>query len=254
MPNYIFKDVDHYKQIKRLYNFYPLTVIWHDEGAPSPKIGKCVECFTKWFAQTDDYSYQSFGNYYFENIRSVADLQELSKHLYNLFEKHKDTFVKKQDKILNLDNIFDLIILHAIIETYNGQFCEERVKQILEQRGTPYNKVEYLDRTYGIDLLVTNKNNDSTSGIQIKPISFFLGNKPDLVRDREKVFIQLKNLHNGKNEYNVKRLFFVIYKVVDNEIRFLSKEDNIFHEFSDMGDMMKNDWATVCNTTDYWKN
>ena len=253
MLNYDFKDVDYYKQIKKLYNFPPLTAIWHDEGAPSPKIGRCVECFTEWFANTNDYSYQSFGNYYLEHTKSVEELKEVALHLYNLFEQHKERFIDKQDKILNLDNIFDLIILHAVIETYNGQFCEERVKQILEQRGTPYNKVEYLDRSYGIDLLVTNKNGEDASGIQIKPITFFLGNKPDLVQDRKKIFTQLYHLHNSKNEYNVKRLFFVIYKVVGNEVRFLTKEGNIFHEFSDINDMMKHDWATVCNTKDFWK-
>ena len=60
MEKYTFKSIKYYNEIKKLYNINELTVIWHDKGAPSRKIGKCVESFVSWLSTATNLSYKLF--------------------------------------------------------------------------------------------------------------------------------------------------------------------------------------------------
>lgn len=254
MTDYVLKDSQHYKNIKKLYNFEPLTVVWHNEGAPSSKIGKCVDSFKEWFANSTDTSLNSFCQYYLEHTKSVEEFEQTALNLQRCFAQYKTTFIGKEDKILDLNNIFDLIIFHAIVETYNGVFAEEEVKRYLEKdKSRKVIKVEELDRLYGIDLLAENQDGVGMVGVQVKPVSFFLGKKSDLIKDRQKVFTQFDKLIKNKNKYNVDKLFFVIYKTDGNETLFLNVGNKFFYQFVDYNNMMSCDWVKICNDSNNWK-
>ena len=51
-------------------------------------------------------------------------------------------------------------------------------------------------------------------------------------------------------------MFFIVWKYVDDEIKFLDYGDGfgIFHEFSNLNDMMSKDWHGFCNRSDVWKS
>lgn len=258
MEEYRFKSIFDYHKIKQLYNIEPLTVIWRKEGAPSTKIGKCVECYKKWFPTIMEsihnrFSYEDFGKYYFKNCKSYEEIVKLAEHLQTLFTEHKNVFLDKKDEILNLDNIIDLIVLHAVVETFFGTSIENRVANYIKEKGRQIIKDENLDRTYGIDLLVESKNKGKFVGIQIKPISFFIGKKQDLIEDREKVFEQFNKLQVKRPD--IEQLFFVIYRKEDyGEVKFLTNNDNIFHEFLTLEDMMNHKWYDICKDESQWKN
>lgn len=261
MNEYRFKSIFDYNKIKQLYNVEPLTVIWHDEGAPSTKIGKCVECYKKWFSTIMESihngisyeDFEDFGKYYFKNCKSYEEIVKLAEHLQTLFAEHENEFLDKKDEILNLDNIIDLIILHAVVETFLGAIIEYRVAKHIREKGRKVIKDENLDRYYGIDLLVESKNKGKFVGIQVKPISFFIGKKQDLIKDREKVFEQFNKLQVKRP--NIEQLFFVIYRKESNgEMKFLDKNNNIFHEFLNLEDMMNHEWYDICKDDSQWKN
>ena len=147
-----------------------------------------------------------------------------------------------------------MVIFHAIVETYNGAFAEEEVNKHLNDTGRQTLKVEELDRLYGLDLLVKNKDGVTMSGVQIKPVSFFRGSQYDLIKDRKKVFTQFERLLKGKNEYNVNKLFFVIYKTDNGEMKFFNEKDTLFHHFKDYDDMVNRDWKKICDDSKIWKD
>lgn len=258
MDEYRFKSIFDYHKIKQLYNIEPLTVIWHKEGAPSTKIGKCVECYKKWFPTLKEsvynkFSYEDFGKYYFKNCKSYEEIVKLAEHLQTLFAEHENEFLDKKDEILNLDNIIDLIVLHAVVETFFGTSIENRVANYIKEKGRQVIKDENLDRTYGIDLLVESKNKGKFVGIQIKPISFFIGKKQDLVEDRQKAFEKFDKLRAERPD--IEQLFFVIYKKEGKGVvKYLYNNDNIFHEFLNLEDMMNHKWYNIFQTNSQWKN
>lgn len=256
MEKYTFKSIKYYNEIKKLYNINELTVIWHDKGAPSRKIGKCVESFVSWLSTATNLSYKLFGEYYLSNTKSLQDIEILAYELEELFKQQQQSFVGLENKILNHENIVDLIILHAVIETYNGGFSEQILKMYLNKCGKNVKKANgLLDIRYGIDLIILNKDGKTESGLQVKPISFFLGKKDDLIKDREKVFKSFEELKINDN-FNINRMFFIVWKYVDDEIKFLDYGDGfgIFHEFSNLNDMMSKDWHGFCNRSDVWKS
>lgn len=253
MTEYVLKDIQHYKNIKKLYNFEPLTIVWHDEGAPSSKIGKCVDSFKAWFSTTTDFSMNSFCQYYFENVKSIKELSDVALNLISCFMNYTNSFKGREKEILDAHNVFDLVIFHAIVETYNGVFAEEEINKYLNDSGRQTLKVEELDRLYGIDILIKNKDGVTMSGVQIKPVSFFRGSQYDLIKDRKKVFTQFERLLKGKNEYNVNKLFFAIYKTDNNgKMEFFNEKDTYFHHFRDYDDMVNRDWKKICDNSKIW--
>ena len=88
---------------------------------------------------------------------------------------------------------------------------------------------------------------------QIKPVSFFIGSQYDLIKDRKKVFTQFERLLKGKNEYNVNKLFFAIYKTDNNgKMEFFNEKDTYFHHFRDYDDMVNRDWKKICDNSKIW--
>ena len=65
----------------------------------------------------------------------MQDIEILAYELEELFKQQQQSFVGLENKILNHENIVDLIILHAVIETYNGGFSEQILKMYLNKCG-----------------------------------------------------------------------------------------------------------------------
>lgn len=248
MEDYIFKSLAYYSKIKKLYNSEKLNVIWHKEGAPSTKIGKCMDSFSKWISSTNDKSYQNFGGYYLKNTKTIDTLKKLAIHLQKLYKN-----ITEDEKILNLDNILDLIIMHGVVETYNGGMIELNIESYLKKRNRYCEKDESLDRLYGIDIITESRDKSHKVGIQIKPISFFLSQKQDVIIDRKKAFTCFDNLLNSDNPFNIKELYFVIYKKIENEIYYYyCKKSNIFHKFPTLDEAMSHNWHNICKKKENW--
>ena len=147
------------------------------------------------------------------------------------FENKAKNSFKDIEIIQNLtfEDFFDLLILHIIIETYDGHIAEEHYKNLYHKLG--YEIIEPNDNDdalRGIDFIIKGKNNHQHF-IQVKPRSFATStsstaydranhfNKEKLIKERygndsmlEFIFYERDDIDNN----------ILTYVVSDNKIRF----------------------------------
>lgn len=125
---------------------------------------------------------------------------------------------------IDIDIYVKNIILHTIIETYNGQKIEETIQEYIESKG--YNVIRCCgdeDAEYGIDLKV--HNDTETFALQIKPLSFFKGNKNiSLINDRISAFVKEQKCYNT---FNIKT-YYIVYDIIStNQFKILKNKNKI---------------------------
>ena len=137
-----------------------------------------------------------------------------------------------------LEEFFDDLVNHIIIETYDGHQAEIELENILVSKGFNVEGTDGdFDAKYGVDLIVTK--NNRTRYIQVKPLTTFLGNKNEgLINDRLKFFKKQKDLNNllgGNNE--------IIYMLYDKthfdktkEILWFYKGDKVTFKLTELID------------------
>lgn len=130
--------------------------------------------------------------------------------------RNEEYLNKVARKLMNLDNneeqfsvYYNYIIQKLIIDTYDGLQKENQIKQKLINKG--YTCVEptyYEDVKLSIDFKVY-KDNNLYCLVQIKPLSFFLGNRnQSLIQDRIKA---IKKEKKAEQQFKVP-LVYIIYK------------------------------------------
>ena len=152
--------------------------------------------------------------------RSLKDLMALAK-FYKRSCPHVD---------YPLEEFFDNIVTHAIIETLDGKRAEINLRDF-------YNSLEDyevdivdgdLDDKCGVDLIIRNKKDNTVLYIQVKPISTFLGNSNiGLIKDRIRFFKKQKNLNNALGEEH--EILYMMYDKTHldktNEVLWFHKGD-----------------------------
>ena len=117
--------------------------------------------------------------------------------------------VKKNavDDSFTLEEFFDDIVCHVIIETFDGHQAEKELMNVLTRYGYDVEETEGdMDAEYGVDLIVR-KNGEFKEFIQVKPLSTFVRTNPSLIEDRSHFFMKQLKLDEfiEKNETNLKR-------------------------------------------------
>lgn len=198
MANYeILKDKCYYNELKKKINSLYGNIWKRISGRPF--VGNCSYLYKK--LKPD--SYQDFYNKYI-NYTSPNKTKSLMKDEYygrtiddllNLANEYKYLC---NDNSLTIDEFFDDIVNHVIIETFDGHIAESYITNILEKKGfTVINSDGRLDAVLGVDLIVKWKEK-IISFLQIKPITTFLGDKnKSLIDDRINFYGKQEKL----NEY-----------------------------------------------------
>lgn len=85
------------------------------------------------------------------------------------------------------------IIKKVIVGTVDGFKKELEAKELMESKWnyTVVHSTEDEDITFGVDLFV-NDSKGNKCAIQVKPNTFFIGNAPDIVRDRKRALEKIK--------------------------------------------------------------
>lgn len=231
----ILKSYGYYINNKRYFNRY-----YNDKTKKyihSYKVGNCTTLYRKYKPET----YQEFADKYFNDYennnfdllklngdinygRSVEQISLIAEKLFNELNDNKIT----------IENCFDLMITHIVIETFVGQKVEELVRDYIIKNGK--HKLilpnQYEDTECGIDIITQNLVNNKINFIQIKPISLFLSKQIGVITDRKKFHNKypklLKNLIKEKYSINEihDTLLYIVYSVDNNgNITFL-KDDN----------------------------
>lgn len=260
MNQKILKPIEHYNfYIKKLYSTRPLRNEWREHGAPVSKIGNCMGTFEAYDKITDDkdMSYQGFYNYYLQHEKSLDEFNELTKEIMKVFLGVNLKY--RLNELYSFENIFDLIILHTIIDTFAGGMAEKKVKYYLQNKGCEVTKDETIDRTYHIDFIITNPKTNAISAVQVKPITFIFGilkNKKDIVLDEFSVFKSFEKFKKDEklNPKNVSNLYFIFYKINDKgQLVFLSYAKNPFFKINSKEDLDSVDWNKIANDKTKWK-
>lgn len=209
------KEYKHYIELKRKTHRY-LDTIYKKGYSPRNVIGSCSFLYK----ELKPTSYDDFLKKYTEYTdnpnptlrgRTLKELIELSKSFQEESEKAfygNDNFPK-----LTFEDYYDLLVLHIIIETYDGQKVEEYYRNMYENAG--YKTVlpnERDDAKLGIDFII--KTDEGDHFIQVKPRSFITSISSGTRADRENHFIKEKMI---KEQYNEKsRLEFIFYERDEN--------------------------------------
>lgn len=243
---YTLKTLEHYNNIKKIYKSDEILLkIWNDVGSPRKSIGDCIRSVENFLVTNNDKTLENFLKYYLENTKSEEDIKKLVETLYDSFK-----LITNNKEVLDKKNIFDLIILHAVIETYNGKKHEIEVEKYFTNKGCKIIRERKLDCDYHIDFLVKNK---KYGAIQVKPISFFIGKTIDLMEDKERAIDKFKKFVNSEdNKYNFTMetpLYFMIYKNND----FLNINKSFLLPIKNNNDYNKFNWKEISKNKKNWK-
>lgn len=195
------------KECKRISNRNPLfTRLWRDCYAPPEHIGHNNTLFDIYGIDvSSDYTkelhrfifrYVSDRDPSFNSVtikgskahgRDIGQLREIADRISNDCIRKHIALDNGLDK--DIEKLVCLIIYHACVETFNGMFNEKIVEEHFKSYGfvrgnqTPYSD-SIWDRN-GVDIILY-KDGKIIWFVQVKPVSFMIGDKPDLIRDREK--------------------------------------------------------------------
>ena len=181
--------------------------------AGRPYIGNCSYLFKK----LKPVNYQDFFNKYIKFLPIIRD-DSLKKYefygrsiedLFRLAKKYKEL---ANDSTFTIEDYFDDIVNHIIIETFDGHIIEKYIADILIQKGYQVNEeCGYVDAVLGVDI-VAKWNNKIKSFIQIKPVTTFLGNNnQSLINDRINFYNKQKKLNEWVGYGNEKDIEYMIY-------------------------------------------
>ena len=202
------------KQRLRIYNKY-----WKKYSGRI-FVGDCSYLYKK-FKPT---SYQDFYEKYTKD--GEESTEEDVKRRGRTYEEIVELAKKYQEDVgdydISLDYYIKDIYMHVIIETYDGQKIEEMVSYYIEGNGYEVSQCSGdKDAIRSIDLEIKKKNREDR--IQVKPISFFNGNRNlSLREDRKRIYENAVKLYEDEK----KILYFIIYEIDENrECKFVAKEN-----------------------------
>lgn len=200
MINDKLKSIDYYEKNKRKFN-KNYNDIWKKIAGWS-YIGKCSYLFQMFYKEwkkdghTEDPTPNDFAKYYFSHTnpnddeglrkeksqeygRSVEDLKKLAEHYQKACNNYN----------IPLEEYFDDIVNHAIVETTSGQLMELKLFDEYEKNGfTVEHTNNHWDKNLGVDLIIK-KDGIIRDYIQCKPISTFRGEgNNSLISDRKMFF------------------------------------------------------------------
>lgn len=253
--NYIVKGLKKYKAIVNQYNHTDVEMYYQRAFRQSDVIGKCMNTFWEWLKTLKDdseYTFDNFANYYLTNIKSIECFETAASILRHLC-------LSGNEKIsIDTYTSIDYIIAHAIAETFIGGNREKLIHDYVSKNGAEILKndiYEMWDRTYGIDLVILY--NGKKFIAQIKPISFFLGERDSLIKDRQDAVTKINEFKKIYPEFSNSNLKYIVYDDREDGTYFLSQVKNsIFNNldetkyFQKSSNNFKKDFCGIEN--DYW--
>lgn len=200
MINEELKSLEHYNINKRKFN-KKYNLIWKGM-AGWDYLGKCSYLFQEFYKEwktehNEDPTPSDFAKYYFSHTnpndnegimkensqdygRSVEDLKALAEH----YQKECNNYD------IPLEDYFDDVVNHAIVETTLGQLREIKLFEEYENKGfTVEHTSDHWDKNLGVDLIIK-KDGIIKDYIQCKPISTFRGNSNGSLVDDRKMFFK----------------------------------------------------------------
>ena len=180
----IFKGVEHYTKLKKRFNKADLND-WYENIYRHPySIGYVSELFKRLNPKTMEEAYDGY------IVSGILDTELPKTKRGRTKEELEEMAIEWKDHAksdIPLVDFYDALILHAVVETCLGMIMERQAEKMYQGAGFTIEETDGMDdRTLGIDFIA--RNGDKVFLVQVKPISFFRSDKPDLVSDRYAVW------------------------------------------------------------------
>lgn len=182
------KGKEYYHGLKERFN-KPEINDWYEKIYRHPQSIGYVSNFFKKHRPT---SYENAYDLY--TLSGILDKDEPKIYRGRTKEEIEELAIEWKEKSGSsypLSEFYDAIVLHAVVETVYGNEMEGVAKDKYRKLG--YQVEEPIcedDRKMGVDFIA--KKDGKTVTVQIKPSSFFMGRKADLVKDRVEFFDKIK--------------------------------------------------------------
>lgn len=211
-----------------------------------PYIGNCSYLYSV----LKPVSYQDFFDKYVTFINPKYEGEKLKKNqfygrtiedLTKLAQYYQE---QANDNNFTLEEYFDDIVCHVIIETFDGHKAEKELMRVLTEYGFDVEETEGdMDAEYGVDLIVR-KNGILKEFIQVKPISTFVRTNPSLINDRCNFYLKQLRLDEyiEKNVTNLKkrRIIYMLYDyqhlIGTGEVLWYYKDDKVKFSLKELTD------------------
>ena len=222
-----FKGPEHYYSLKKRFN-RPDINDWYEKIYRQPySIGYVSELLKKF--RPKDYE-NAYDMYVVSGIVDTDLPKDKRGRTKEELEELALQWKERSGVDLPLVDFYDALVLHAVVETYDGLLMEFKAMEMYEKFGFITEGTDGdTDRSCGIDFVA--KKDDKTLLVQVKPISFFRGEKPDLVSDRVAVITTKHRL--GLEKFPDSSYTYMIY---DKEKKWLNKDGRFNFRYSELVD------------------
>lgn len=225
-----FKGDEHYYSLKRYFN-RKFIIDWYEEKfRPAKSIGYVMQLMERFAPTSSEEAYRLYIESGFNE--KDRELEDRGRD-YDEIEEMAIEWKTLTNDSHPLVDFYDTLVLHAVIETYDGYIKEKAVKDALLTNGYEVSKPSGKDDSeLGIDLIA--KKNIDTFLIQVKPHSFFYRTKKgDLIKDRKRVW---RAQEKGLKEYGPRAWYR--YYIYDNNTKMwvLNKDGKCGFAYEDLVD------------------
>lgn len=175
--------------------------------------------FYEKYVNDGDNTFGKIGTDDYQRGRTEFEIIDNAKFLYETIRKHYP------NDDVHFSDCLNVTVGHTIHETYDGHIVENIVDKMLTDKGLKMVKpMGDADTLYGIDRFCY-MGDKLVFTLQIKPISFFLGNSnKSLISDRISAFNKCDKVQKA---FNVKTYYIIYDSSVssENKVGFVSKSN-----------------------------
>lgn len=185
------------------------SVTWRFNFAPSNRIGNCTNLYRKIRPKTVEEFFDKYIGFAEEHPSLPIRDRGLTEHeILQVARDYKMMSENGTDKNIEVSTYLYDALCHIIVETWDGQRNEREFADFLRSLGYRCENFDgSIDAKYGLDIKVT-RADGRVSAIQIKPVSFFLSNRPDVQMDRINL---CKKYEDALEQLGVKT-YYAIYR------------------------------------------
>ena len=224
------KCLKYKKQFGKNRNF---SLIWRNNFAQSNKIGNCTNLYRKILPVSYEDFYKRYIEYAENNkLSPIKDRGLTYDELISLASDYKSMCEKTCNCNFNIECYFYEAVSHIIIETFDGQYQERVFREYLTKKGYKCECFEgNFDGKYGVDIKIIN--NSKIFGLQIKPLTFFLSTRDDVVQDQKNLCYKYEKL---LHDYNIKTFYAIYVRDKDNNIKWLKNKNGFKFKIEELFD------------------
>ena len=202
-----FKGVEHYRNLKRRFNQNDVNNSYNKTYKLPEYIGYCMRIFERLAPVSYEDAFEKYTNSGYDTNFDSLNRGRTKEELIAIAKKWME---ECSDSMLSLENFYDGLILHIIVETYDGYVREKQVKEALSNVGATIETVTGDEDTkMAIDIKA--ELNGNTFLVQVKPVSFFVGGMSNKALNDDRKALSKKE-KRAREKYGNKTYFrYLLY-------------------------------------------